>query len=175
MDDTGHTGFTLIELLLTVALVALLASLAAPAMSQLIERQRLRGAAEALAQELKQARNHALTHQTAVFFSLDDSARAWCYGWSDRAACDCQADSDCSTHLADSNLSHRIRSNDYPAISLSLNRDASRQLIQFSAIRATATAASFTLNNSAGELKVIVSPLGRVRQCSRNMSTYSPC
>ena len=92
MDDTRHSGFTLIELLLTVALVALLAGLAVPAMARFADRHRLRGAAEALAQELRQARNHALTHQTTTYFSVSTPVpQQWCYGWDDTEKCNCQA------------------------------------------------------------------------------------
>ena len=62
MEDTGRSGFTLVELLVTLAVVALLVTVAAPAMARFLDQARLRAATQTLAQELRQARNHALAH-----------------------------------------------------------------------------------------------------------------
>jgi type IV fimbrial biogenesis protein FimT len=71
MEDTGRSGFTLVELLVTLAVVALLVTDAAPAMAWFLDQARLRAAAQTLAQELRQARNHALSHQSTIHFSDD--------------------------------------------------------------------------------------------------------
>lgn len=178
MDDTRHSGFTLIELLLTIALVAILAGLAVPAMARFADSHRLRGAAEALAQELRQARNHALTYQTTAYFSASTPApRQWCYGWSDAAGCDCRADQDDSDACVSSGSAnlHRQQSDDYPSVSLSLSRSASHRTLQFSALRGTASADTLIFNNNAGELRIIISPLGRIRVCSVSIRGYPPC
>ena len=177
MDDAGYSGFTLFELLLTLSLVAFLAGTAVPAMRQFIDRQRLQGAAEALSQELKQARNHALTYQKPVFFSLNSTAQTWCYGWSDEARCDCRSGGihDCSSHSVDGVTPHENDSQNFPSTRLQLNRSASQSLIRFSPVRATATAQSLQLSNSTGEIHVIVSPLGRIRLCAPGMGRYVPC
>ena len=75
MEDTGRSGFTLVELLVTLAVVALLVTVAAPAMARFLDQARLRAAAQTLAQELRQARNHALDHQSEIHFSIDVRAR----------------------------------------------------------------------------------------------------
>lgn len=180
MDDTRHSGFTLIELLLTVALVAILAGLAVPAMARFAESHRLRGAAEALAQELRQARNHALTYQTTTYFSASTPApQQWCYGWSDAAECDCRVERGstdaCESGGAGSAHLHRQQSDAYPSVSLSLSRSSSNRNLQFSALRGTASADTLVFNNNAGELRIIVSPLGRVRVCSVSVRGYPPC
>ena len=180
MDDTRQSGFTLIELLLTVALVGLLAGLAVPSMAQFADRHRLRGAAEALAQELRQARNYALSYQKTTYFSVSAPApQQWCYGWDDAERCNCQAargNADaCDSGAEGSTRPHRQLSHAYPSVRLSPSRSASNRYIRFHPVRGTATADTLSFFNNAGELRIIVSPLGRVRTCSVSISGYPPC
>ena len=180
MEDARHSGFTLVELLVTVSVVALLAGLAVPAMGRFIDNARLRGAAESLAQELRQARNRALTSQQTIYFSFFRSAaKNWCYGWSDRAACDCQVDGSqpdacLSSAGVDSDM-HRQLSSSYPSITLGSPAKSSTFTLQFAAIRGAASAGSIRLANNAGEVHVIISPLGRVRTCASRDQGFTPC
>ena len=180
MDDTRQSGFTLIELLLTVALVALLAGLAVPAMARFADGHRLRGAAGALAQELRQARNHALNYQKTTYFSVSTpSPRQWCIGWSDVEKCDCHKEygntNACESGATGSTRLHRQLSNAFPSITLSLSRSVSNRYLQFSALRGTASADTLVVSNNAGELRIIVSPLGRIRTCSVSTRGYPAC
>ncbi|MEA3243485.1 MAG: GspH/FimT family pseudopilin [Pseudomonadota bacterium] len=179
MEDTGHTGFTLLELLVTLALVGSLTGLAVPAMGRFLDTARLRSATEAFSQELQQARNHALTHQQSVYFSLSVAADRWCYGWSELAACDCNTgDSEataCRTGSDSQQRVHRRLSTDFPSVELNTTRPAALRTLHFSPLRGTASADSFALHNGTGELRVIVSPLGRVRICSTDGRGYGAC
>jgi len=180
MEDTGHSGFTLIELLLVMSLVALLAGLAVPAMSYLIDTARLRGAVETLVQELRQARNQALILQQPVYFSFSRrSAKSWCYGWRTQTACDCRITVDKPAACLDSKGAgthwQRQRSSSFPAISLGTVTGATPIRLQFGAIRGTARAGSISLSNAAGEVHVIISPLGRVHACARHGQAFTPC
>ncbi|MGI9321280.1 MAG: GspH/FimT family pseudopilin [Thiogranum sp.] len=179
MEDTRPSGFTLLELLVTLALVGLLAGLAVPAMGRLLDTARLRSATEAFSQELQQARNHALSHQQRIYFSLSVAADRWCYGWGELAACDCKAgDSEataCRTGSDSQRRLHRRLSTDFPSVKLNTTRPAASRTLHFSPLRGTATADSFALRNDAGELHVIVSPLGRVRTCSTDGRGYTAC
>jgi type IV fimbrial biogenesis protein FimT len=179
MEETGHAGFTLIELLLTVALVALLAGLAVPAMSRFVDNGRLRGAAEQLVQDLRQARNRALTFQQDVYISFGGQpGDRWCYGWRERQACDCRlnppAEKVCTVGTPGAALQRRL-STDFPRVTLHTPRSSTAYQVRFTSTRGTADAATLRLDNPAGEVHVIVSPLGRVRACSAKGRSYSPC
>jgi len=179
MEETRHSGFTLIELLVTLALVALLAAQAVPAMGRFIDKARLRSAGETLSRQLQFARNHALTYQLPVYFSVSVSKpEHWCYGWSEAADCDCTTTrtgtSSCTTVNGNQGLVHHQLSTAFPAVSLTHRSTTSRN-IRFSPVRGTASADSLILRNKAGSLRVVVSPLGRIRICAIDYPGYPPC
>lgn len=176
MEDTGDSGVTLVELLVTLALVALLVAVAAPAMAAFIDKARLRSAAQTLAQELRQARNHALDYQRTIHFSLVKGVDQWCYGWRDDSTCSCDSPAPAALCRSSTDMRvHQQRSADFPAVQLSLRTGAARALVLFSPVRGSATAATFVLRNRHDEAHVIVSPLGRVRLCSPAGGIYPLC
>jgi prepilin-type N-terminal cleavage/methylation domain-containing protein len=180
MEETGHAGFTLVELLVTVAVVALLAGMAAPALTGFIERGRLQGATELLIQELREARNRAVTFQRTVYFTFSGSAAgSWCYGWDDANDCDCRLPADeagaCTTSDGVRPILHRQQASDFPLVSLALPGVASVYSLRIAAVRGTASATSVSLSNQAGETRVIISPLGRVRGCAARGGMFPAC
>lgn len=61
MPHHAHqSGFTIIELMITIAVIAVLAAIATPSFTDLIERNRITGAAEAIKSELQFARSEAV-------------------------------------------------------------------------------------------------------------------
>ncbi len=166
MDDHGHTGFTLAELLVTLAVVAILIGIAVPAMALHLEKARLRAASEALVQELRQARNHAINYRRTVHFSYRLDAPDWCFGWSDKGRCDCRSETGCASGGPEASRSHRLLARDFSSIHITGRSATSMATLEFSPVRGTATATSFILRSRTAELKVIISPLGRIRACS---------
>ena len=176
MEDTGDSGFTLVELLVTVLLVAMLAGIAVPAMASFLDKARLRSATQTLAQELRQARNHALSHQSTIHFSFSVRAQQWCYGWRDDSACQCDSHTLAALcRTGNDGRMHTQSSADFPAVQLSANRRSALGGVLFSPLRGTATGAAFSLRSRYAEARVIVSPLGRIRICSPDGRGYPIC
>ncbi|MDT8386403.1 MAG: GspH/FimT family pseudopilin [Thiogranum sp.] len=178
MDDHGHTGFTLVELLATLAIVAILIGIAVPAMALHLEKARLQAASEALVQELRQARNHAINYRRTVHFSYRLDTPDWCFGWSDLKPCDCRSETGnnrCASGTPEASRIHRLLARDFTSIRVTGRSATSMGTLKLSPVRGTATAASFILHSRTADLKVIISPLGRVRACSAGGSGARQC
>ncbi len=74
-----NRGYTLLELMVTVAIAAVVAALAAPAFNNVIEKQRVRSAADALISSLSLARSEAITRNSTVTVAQKNSS--WTTGW----------------------------------------------------------------------------------------------
>lgn len=74
----AQLGFTAIELMVVVSIVAILAALAAPSFTPLIERWRVRSAAEDLTSTVYYARSEAIKRGGGVAI---DAGTGWGQGW----------------------------------------------------------------------------------------------
>lgn len=73
-------GFTLIELMVTVAIIAILAAMAYPSFTDMIARNRLKGAAEGLFGDLQFAKSEAIkSNETVTVTFLNIGAANWSY------------------------------------------------------------------------------------------------
>ncbi|WP_425602408.1 GspH/FimT family pseudopilin [Luteibacter aegosomatis] len=81
MPHHPHRGFTLTELLAVLVIVGLTAALAVPALTDALDRRRIRHAAEALRDDLDHARLEAVTSARAVRVMPRPGIRGWAGGW----------------------------------------------------------------------------------------------
>jgi len=84
-------GFTLLEMALVLAILGVLLAVGTPSLHGLIERHRAQAAADALTQDLRNARELAVLGGVPVHLSFGGDAGHWCWGVNRGGACDCGA------------------------------------------------------------------------------------
>lgn len=81
MNKKQSLGFTLTEFMITIAIVGILASLAVPSFQRMIERNKLKKAAESLKSDLMFARTEAIKlSQDIIVNRVTGNNGAWFYG-----------------------------------------------------------------------------------------------
>lgn len=128
----NQQGVTLTELMVTLAVLVIVLLMAAPGFSDYFHKARLRGAAEALADLLAQARAEAIKRDRQVAVSIAGSGESWCAGARaadnpiqgamvpPAAACDCASADACSI----GGNPMRVISSDFRAVTLTANEAA---------------------------------------------------
>lgn len=74
-------GFTFVELMVTVGIAGILAAVAAPSVSEMIARQRIKTAAADIFGSLMKARSEALKRNSTVKIAPSSGNTAWQSGW----------------------------------------------------------------------------------------------
>ncbi|HWS04027.1 MAG TPA: GspH/FimT family pseudopilin [Gammaproteobacteria bacterium] len=185
MDDRAQSGFTLVELLVTLAVVAILVTTALPALSDLLDSQRLRATAQKIATDLRYARSEAIKRHADIPIGVSFTPGSdWCYGISQQLPCDCHeqdwhSPNACLLDLAHERQLHTSATDTRAHIEL-LDTSFSSDQTQFDPLRGIANAGSVSLRSARGKtLNIIVSTLGRVRICapedSDSPTGYTPC
>jgi len=158
-------GFTLLEAAFVLAVTAVIVAVAIPSYSSYQQRQELRQAGDALAQDLRNARELSATSSQGIFISFRPGGGKWCWGLSYGLPCDCSANAAaCTIGRGDSSA--------YPDVSMTEALD-----IEIAAKLAQVTrAGGASFKNRHGEnLRVQMSLAGRAAVCGPDSPGSKPC
>lgn len=157
-------GLTLIELLVSLGILTVLLSVALPSYQQLINKTKLVNLAQLLVEDLKLARQYALTRGEKYYFRFSDNVQTPCWSISERSDCTCGSGCSITEYLLESQ---------YQQIVI----DATRNAISFSYLQGTTNGTTYQLSAPDNAVKVKVSTQGRITACmhQQSSSTYDRC
>jgi type IV fimbrial biogenesis protein FimT len=173
-------GLTLVELAITLAIVAVLAALAIPSFSQLIERQRLVGAAVQLAGDVQFVRSESVLRNEPLRLSFYTTTYGTCYlvHSGERSACACAAAAGAATCTGTAAPIKTVAVLGTSGLSVQANVAS----IRFDPLHGTGTPTGTlrVVSARAGSIHHVVNLLGRVRSCSPTdagtaVPGYRPC
>ncbi len=171
----NKNGFTLIEILAVLAIISIIFFYAIPSMQDMIEKTRLKGAADKLLADFRYARSVAILNNKPVYVTFKINNAQWCYGISTKTNCDCNTVDACQVNHQDASTS----AEDFRGISLEKAKFGTDNIAIFEPNRGTTQIQG--LNNGTAwfisaqnkRIAVVVNRLGRVRSCSHDITGYS--
>ncbi|WP_432741316.1 GspH/FimT family pseudopilin [Methylobacter sp. G7] len=174
MNRQKHAGFTLLEVMIVVAIIGILAAIAVPSYQDMLERNRLKQAAEGLKSDMQFARTEAIKRsQTVLVTRTPGNAGTWCYGLSIKAACSC---AQLTTTAADYCEIKRVLGTDFSTTNMEA---AVGNNSSFNSRRGTIGASGVTFSTNNYAARVVFTDVGRVRICtpsgSTGISNYPVC
>lgn len=153
-----QAGFSLMEVMVVAVIVAIMAVLAVPSLSGMVQRQRVKNAADAVLSDLRWARSEAIKRGKHMKLTVTSDANGWQYAVYEDG---------------NSDSIKNVSVNDFPGVVL--NKKDSNQgswSVRFEPVRGTTvggeTGNQFTnitlvVSSGSDAKNVIVSSLGRVR------------
>ncbi|TJY62072.1 prepilin-type N-terminal cleavage/methylation domain-containing protein [Sinimarinibacterium sp. CAU 1509] len=169
-------GFTLLELMVTITVLGILVALAVPSYSSLINRNRVRNAAEQMRSDFSLARSEALRRSNNVTLSFTRSAdgATWCYGLNTGGNCDCTATTGANVCALDVESGVRIRrvvdSGAYRGVSmtnLTYSGCSTSCNLTLNPVRPTMAGGTVQFTSMANQVvRVVTTSMGRIRLCS---------
>jgi len=158
MKQPRQAGLTMIELAITIAVLVLLATLALPSFNARIERQRLAGAAQALAADLSDARFEAVRRGRPLHVEPTQISGAWCWSVATEPGCSCTQ----TQTQPQACLLRAVQSGSYAGIAM-----ASGRAVRLDPTGTSETQTIAVFSSARGErLRVDTQALGRVNICS---------
>ena len=164
-------GFTLLEVMATLAVLAVLCALALPTLAGRMQHERLAGAAQALADDLTEARFEAAKrgHSFYVQAGSGTSAHDWCWAVATTPACDCAVAPGTDDGVSPCALKS-VHAADHAGVRMltgwQARLDADGSLHGQGLDQGPGRGRGLTLSAAAGEqLRVQISPTGRTAVC----------
>ena len=165
MNRQKNTGMTLIEVMVVVAIIGIIVAIAAPSFSTMLEKQRIKGAAEAVLADLRWARAEAIKRNETVRVTFTTGS-PWSY----------TIDTCPGAGYLQCVLPKTVNGSDFPSTTLATASFAGRvAYTTFDPVRGTNLnngTATITSNNFSAGVKVSI--LGRIRICG-SMGGYNAC
>lgn len=148
-------GFSLFELMISMVLIAIVSSIGIIGWQQVKEHQMLRGAISSLQYYLEQKRESAYLKNEDIVIGFKKTGQMNCF--------------------YQKGLSNQCELNLNPSLMITINHDDDQ--IQFYGKRNTARSLSISISNRSGKMKIIISSLGRIRECTVNQDAVEnpPC
>ncbi|WP_348946567.1 GspH/FimT family pseudopilin [Chitinibacter sp. FCG-7] len=169
-------GFTFVEMMVAVTILGTVLAVAIPSYIQLIDREKLKSAAELMYSSLQKARSFAKARSENVFITVSTTGSAWCYGMhAGTAACNCNTANACNVE--------QILSTDpefnFSTITISSNSLSGQNFDQVRGV-VNGAGGSVTFKSPKGkEIRVLLSATGEIRHCSpsgsSNFGAYPTC
>jgi len=165
MNRQKNTGMTLIEVMVVVAIIGIIVAIAAPSFSTMLEKQRIKGAAEAVLADLRWARAESIKRNVRVRVTFATGSN-WSYTINTFPA----------LTTSDGVLPKTVNGSDFPSTTLETASFAGRvAYTTFDPIRGTnLNNGTVTISSNNFSASVIISTLGRVRICG-SLGGYNAC
>lgn len=174
-------GFTLLEAMIVVAIIGIIASIAVPSYQDVLERNRIKDAAESLRADLQWTRTEAIKKSCPLKVVFDNSV--WNYKvYELDGVCPCQSDGTC-TCPADGNdcVMKTVTVSQYPGVTMGTASFWNSGSTAWFDFRRGTTSHNGSYHNGGVifntdkyQLKVVVSINGRVRICNSDSSKKVP-
>jgi Tfp pilus assembly protein FimT len=183
MHKERNAGLSLFELLVGMTVTSLLIVVALPSVNLMMQHARLNTAAETLHNHFLYTREKVFVEQTTeaiyvTFYRRSDSD--WCYGLSDKTACNCQLSSldhedSCIVGSDDSNKLKVVTSSDYKNVVKLKDVEFKNLTAMISRKRTPIRGGTVTFATSERSVEVTLTPVGRVRICASTGEGYARC
>lgn len=150
----GQAGFSLMEVMVVAAIVAIMAVLAVPSFSGMVQRQRVKNAADAVLSDLRWARSEAIKRGQNVSVNINNLGTTnWQY----------------IIYESETNKEiKRVEAEDFPGVFLAKESDnQSLWMMTFDHVRGTVANVNgngtLIISDSGSTKKIVISILGRIR------------